>query len=45
LMQPFINLGTQFIGYRNTVNGLKGTLPNDLSFLASRKLPLPLSYF
>ncbi|KAK1660954.1 hypothetical protein QYE76_049113 [Lolium multiflorum] len=26
LMQPFINLGTQFIGYRNTVNGLKEAL-------------------
>ncbi|KAK1626069.1 hypothetical protein QYE76_000384 [Lolium multiflorum] len=26
LMQPFINLGTQFIGYRNTVDGLKEAL-------------------
>ncbi|KAK1648983.1 hypothetical protein QYE76_066788 [Lolium multiflorum] len=26
LMQPFINLGTQFIGYRNTINGLKEAL-------------------
>ncbi|KAK1628123.1 hypothetical protein QYE76_002438 [Lolium multiflorum] len=26
LMKPFINLGTQFIGYRNTVNGLKEAL-------------------
>ncbi|KAK1617190.1 hypothetical protein QYE76_022707 [Lolium multiflorum] len=26
LMQPFINLGSQFIGYRNTVEGLKESL-------------------
>ncbi|KAK1626381.1 hypothetical protein QYE76_000696 [Lolium multiflorum] len=26
LMQPFINLGAQFIGYRNTVEGLKESL-------------------
>ncbi|KAK1617328.1 hypothetical protein QYE76_022845 [Lolium multiflorum] len=26
LMQPFINLGAQFIGYRNTINGLKEAL-------------------
>ncbi|KAK1614949.1 hypothetical protein QYE76_020466 [Lolium multiflorum] len=26
LMQPFINLGAQFIGYRNTVEGLKEAL-------------------
>ncbi|KAK1687134.1 hypothetical protein QYE76_047982 [Lolium multiflorum] len=27
LMQPFINLGAQFIGYRNIVEGLKESLP------------------
>ncbi|KAK1665130.1 hypothetical protein QYE76_053289 [Lolium multiflorum] len=26
LMQPFINLGAQFIGYRNTIEGLKESL-------------------
>ncbi|KAK1695203.1 hypothetical protein QYE76_011900 [Lolium multiflorum] len=31
LMQPFINIGAQFIGYRNTVEGLKDKRAEDLA--------------